>query len=139
MCIIVDANAAHKLNGVHPDGIPVLKWLLRGNGKLVVSSEILSELTRTMFIETILDLDRAGRVCRVNEDEFHEVKQRILQSGALSSDDPHVVATVICSGCDIVFSSDQNLHKDLKNRQLVRSCAIYQVAAHSALLGTCRC
>jgi rRNA-processing protein FCF1 len=139
MCIIVDANASHKMNGDHPDGSLVLKWLLHGKGKLVVSNELLSELTLTRFRDTIIVLDQAGRVCRVDEHRCSEYKDIVTSSGLMVSDDPHVLAIILSSDCDLIFTNDQPLHRDLKNRELVRPVSIYQTARHRALLGECRC
>lgn len=139
MCIVVDANVSHKMAGDHPDGSCVLRWLLYGRGKLVVSEEILAELVRTPLSTTILVLDQAGKICRVDEDDFTRYKEQVINSGMMVSNDPHILAVILTSQCDLVFSNDKPLHRDLKNRHLVPDVSIYQTARHKKLLGECRC
>lgn len=140
MCIIIDANAAHHLSAEDPAGALVLEWLLRGRGKLVVSTENLRELAKTRFRDTILRLDQARLLCRADEDSCNKLRDALIDGHSLQSDDPHVVALVIVSGCDLIFTHDQPLHKDLKNRHIVPSnCSVYQSAGHRHLLGECRC
>ena len=140
MCIVVDANSAHHMRSGDPGGAAVLRWLLRGPGKLVVSSQVLRELAQTKFREVILTLDRAGKVCRANDVSCDADRDTINASGQLCSNDSHVIALVRTSRCDLVFTHDQPLHHDLKNRALVpNGCSIYQGAQHNHLLGQCRC
>lgn len=140
MCIVVDANAAHHLRRDDPAGTLVLNWLLRGKGKLVVSTELLQELSRTHLRTTLLSLERAGRMLRADEAVCGPLTQKLRIGGELDSNDPHVVALVASTCCDVVFTHDKPLHKDLKNSAFVKhDCAIFQNASHNHLLGECRC
>jgi hypothetical protein len=139
MCIVVDANVAHKMRADDPDGSPVLKWLLKGGGRLVVCNELLGEISDRKFLSTLVVLEQAGRLCRAEEDRVKAEKYIIENSGLMKSNDPHILATVRVSRCELVFSHDQPLHADLKNGKLIGSCSIYQNASHGALLGQCRC
>lgn len=140
MCIVVDANAAHQLNSNDPAGVLVLRWLLKGRGKIVVSKELLAELSRTHLRSTLVGLERAGRMLRANEEICGPLTAKLRAEGALQSNDAHVVALVASTSCDVVFTHDQPLHRDLKNRALVNhDCAIFQDVSHNHLLGECRC
>ena len=140
MCIVIDANAAHKLRGADPDGAPVLSWLLRGRGKLVVSKELLDELARTAIRPILVTLERAGKLIRANEARCGQLVEQLTASELPVSNDVHILALVVVTTCDVIFTHDQPLHRDLKNRAVVpHHCAIYQTADHRALLGECRC
>ena len=57
----------------------------------------------------------------------------------MKSNDPHVIA-LVASGCDLVYTHDQPLHQDLKNKELVpKGCSVFQAPAHKHLLGECDC
>jgi hypothetical protein len=140
MCIVVDANAANNLHGENEAGALVLTWLLKGKGKLVVSKDNLKELFRTRFRETIVTLDRASRLCRADDGQCDELRDQLAAGGALKSNDAHLVALVAVSGCDLVYTHDQPLHQDLKNRSLVpNGCSVFQAVTHRHLLGECHC
>lgn len=140
MCIIVDANAANSLHADHDAGAIILTWLLRGKGKLVVSQDNLRELFKTRIRETILALDRASRLCKADDAACNELRDKLVADGRLKSNDPHVVALVAVSGCDLVYTHDQPLHQDLKNKELIsKGCSVFQTADHRHLLGECSC
>lgn len=140
MCIIIDANSAHHLRATDPAGSLVLAWLLKGRGRLVVCAETLKELARTHLSPTLLTLDRAGRLIKGDEEQYRAVKAQIESSGLLQSDDPHIVALASLQRCDLVYTHDQPLHRDLKNRELLPfTCSIYQTSSHRHLLGECNC
>lgn len=140
MCIIVDANSAHNMKADNEDGVHVLRWLLLGGGKLVVSSDLLEELNRTNLKEILITLDRARRLVRADDGDCTRERALIVASDLPRSDDLHVIALVNSSGCELIYTKDQNLHSDLKNRQIVaHKCSIYQNADHRHLLQECRC
>lgn len=140
MCIIVDANAAHRLVAGDPAGSLVLKWLLTGGGKMVVSKALLKELVPTPAGKILLGLDRAGKLMRGKETECTKLEEELRHSGNLKSNDAHVVALAKSSCCDLVFTHDKPLHVDLKNKILLGfNCSIYQSKAHRGLLSECIC
>jgi rRNA-processing protein FCF1 len=140
MCIIVDANAAHRMHAEDPAGAIVLRWLLKGKGRLVVSKELLKELSKTAFRDTIAVLDRAARVCRADEVKCQEIRDKLEKDGDMKSNDGHVLAIVLSESCDLVFTHDNPLHIDLKNKKLVpNGCSIFQTSDHGHLLGECNC
>jgi rRNA-processing protein FCF1 len=140
MCIVVDANAAHHLHADDPAGALVLAWLLKGKGKLVVSTKLLEEIKSVSFRATLVVLEQARKLCRTDDLQCEQVKADIENVGSLKSNDSHVVALVITEKCELVFSHDQKLHEDLKNKSIVKSgCSIFQTADHAHLLGECKC
>jgi predicted nucleic acid-binding protein len=137
---VVDANACHKLVSDHEDGSKVLAWLLKGRGRLVVSKALLGEISMKSFGSLLLALDQAGRLFKADDDACDASTAQLKASGQLKSNDAHVVSLVINSPCDVVFTHDQPLHADLKNKNIVpNGCSIYQSANHQHLLGECLC
>jgi len=85
-------------------------------------------------------LNRAGRLHRFDDAKVQAITDDLKAKKACHSDDPHVVALALESGCRLVFSKDKKLHKDLQNRDIVNpSASIYQTKDHKHLLTECRC
>jgi hypothetical protein len=140
MCIIIDANAAHDLKNATPDGKPVLSWLLRGRGGLVAGGKLTRELVSAGLDGTLVTLARAGRFHRVPDDDVDSTQATLREQGLCRSNDLHVLAVAIVSGCRLIFTRDRELHRDSRNRAVLEPTAvIYQTAAHSHLLRECRC
>lgn len=138
MCIIVDANAARDLSLPTDDGRPVLNWLLRGKGALIVGGLLKRELGRGGLRATLVVLNQAGRLHSLDDDKVRKVADKIEKH--CCSDDCHVVAAAILSGCRLLFTKDKNLHKDMKNKDILNPTAsIYQSKAHQHLLTDCDC
>lgn len=139
MCIITDANVLGDLNRKTDDAIPILRWLLTDKGGLIIGGYLKTELERsTKFRVTLVELSRAGRLHKLDDGRVSTVAARIASE--CCSDDCHVVAAAIISGCRLVFTRDQELHKDLKNTRLVEPpAAIYQDKSHRHLLTQCDC
>jgi len=140
MCIVIDANAAHELDGEHEAGKPVLRWLLAGPGKLVASQKILAEISANYFLDVVQALEQAGKLIKVNENlcekEEHDLRCRDL----CRSNDHHIISVVKVQRCELVFTHDKPLHDDLKNRDIIEfRVKIYQNEGHHRLLGQCRC
>jgi hypothetical protein len=141
MCIILDANAVHDLVKKTVDGKPVLRWLLSKEGAgLVIGGKLTGELTRAGMTDTLRVLSQAGRLHSFNGEAVSTVEQALKRKGDCKSNDHHVVALSLISGCNVVFSRDVNLHRDIKHhRQSRRDVAIYQGAEHAHLLKVCKC
>ncbi|MGC8475475.1 MAG: hypothetical protein ACP5NP_03895 [Acetobacteraceae bacterium] len=141
MCIIVAANAAGDLASRTVDGLPVLRWLLKSKRSgLVVGGRLQRELADGGLRETLRVLDQAGRLRRIGNDHIQTIEDGLRSSRECVSNDHHVLALVIASSCYLVFTKDQKLHQDLKNRRIVgRRAQIYQTAQHALLLKKCDC
>jgi rRNA-processing protein FCF1 len=140
MCIIIDANVAHKMLGKDKDGLAVLRWLLFGQGRLVVSFDLLNELRKTKISSILIELDRTGKLIRVNQEKCNILRTKFQANVNVISNDFHLLAAIVVSECEIVFTHDKKLHKDIKNKALVpHRCSIYQTYKHSFLLNKCQC
>lgn len=145
MCIIVDANCLHHLLNSTECGTPVLKWLLNARrAGLIIGGKLHDELRRAglegkKFIGTLTELSRAGRLYKFPDPEVQK-RTAEVEEAVIHSDDPHVIALTIMSRCNVVFSEDTNLGRDLQNRSLVgHRVSIYKNETHAPLLTGCRC
>jgi rRNA-processing protein FCF1 len=140
MCIIVDANCIHELAAPTNDGKPILKWLLTGKGGLIVGGLLKDELDRGGLRATLAELNRAGKLHTLDDSKLSEVSGRLKKDGRCRSNDPHVIAVAIVSGCRLIFTKDKKLHKDVKNRKILNPTAsIYKSRKHHHLLEPCNC
>lgn len=139
MCIIIDANVIKDLNAPTEDGAPILKWLLTGGGGLIVGGKLKNELARSSKMRTtMVALSQAGKLHSLDDDKVRTLADKIKNN--CHSDDPHVIAAAVASGCRLIFSRDQNLHKDAKNKDILSpTAAIYQNKTHQHLLEACHC
>lgn len=120
MCIIIDANCAHKFKDSNcKDGTPVREWVVNGHGKIVIGGKLSTELNRSGLGSLISELSRIGKCVRVEEAKLDAEARHLSNLKILESDDPHIVAAARLSGARLLFSKDENLIRDFKNRNTV--------------------
>jgi len=138
MCIIIDANRLGEFLGepVSADAAPIHRWLNRGRGTVVYSTEgeFHSEIgssARTKLAEYV----RAGKAILVPSEHYRE-DVRTLQGLPIRSDDAHVLALARASGARLLYTADRNLAADFKDRRFVNRPRgkVYTRAANAALL-----
>jgi predicted nucleic acid-binding protein len=116
MCLIVDANAAHKFL-VHNSA--VIEWLLQPKGKprlctggqLTVELEIIGDVRRLL-----LTLDQAGRLRKISDKETLKGGKQLK---TLRSNDVHVLALAIASGARTLATFDDKLSADFKDARII--------------------
>ena len=138
MCLIVDANLASAVfTAQGEDFTPVLDWLERGDGYLVVGGHLAAELDRLggprRYIAGLL---RAGRARRISDEEVTQEEMVVSTTGLCRSNDHHVVALARVSGARTLCTDDDALMQDFKNPQLVSKPrgSIYKRREHAKLL-----
>lgn len=137
MCIIVDANlAAIVFNSPPPnDFYPLIDWLTRGEGKLVIGGKLSSEIDRvTVAKRFIRALLQAGKA-RVIPSTIIDIEIRVI-ANLCESNDQHIIALARAGGARILCSHDTMLHRDFTNLALISIPRghVYQNANHSHLL-----
>jgi hypothetical protein len=137
----VDANAVGDLTTPSEDGAPVLKWLLTGGGALIIGGKLRREITKSLRMQaTLVVLNQAGKLHDLNDETVEVTSQKIKRTNLCCSNDPHVIAAAVVSGCRLIFTKDKDLHKDAKNKSLLNpSASIYQSKDHKHLLTQCYC
>ena len=122
MCVIVDANVAGEVfgEGGSPAGQQFFDWLNSGRGQLVVGGRLLEELEGSKnFTAWANQAIRAGRMTTLSREET-EAKTRQIEHGTEHvSDDPHVLAVAQLGGARLLFTNDEGLEQDFKNKLLI--------------------
>ena len=146
MCIIVDANKLGEFlaDPANDDAVPIRQWLERRNGAgmLVYSTggKFDGEVGRKARTK-LADYARAGKARLVPSHRFSEDADKLRASGQLRSDDPHVLALARASGARLLYTGDQDLIADFKDRNLIRDPRgkVYSSAANADLLTPSAC
>ena len=122
MCAIVDANVAYEVFGDNrtPAGEHFYDWLMRRNGgTFVAGGKLLRELNRNSNFRAVFgERLRAGRAKRVPDDEIASALDE-LPNELVESDDHHVLALANASGARLLFTNDNPLQDDFRNRRIV--------------------
>lgn len=123
MCAIIDANVAHEVFGDNPTeaGVGFFEWIDKGNGRLVVGGLLMSELERSTpgFGEWVAEAQQAGKMRVENAVKIADRAETLRKAGACRSNDHHVIALAQVSGARLLYSNDQNLHRDFRNKRLI--------------------
>jgi len=146
MCLIVDANLAGIVfsSPPHPDFVPVLDWLEKRDGCLIVGGHLGTELAHLEKARRfLLALLRAGRAKQIPAEQVAREEAAVQETGHCQSNDGHVIALARVSGARTLCTHDKELQKDFKNQQLIAKPrgSIYQQKSHKRLLrhtGSCR-
>lgn len=121
MCGILDANVAHEVFGSTrpPAGEKFFDWINTGNGRLAAGGKLLEELYQTSAREWAQQAINAGLIRSVNEHKINTRTETLQNEGSCSSDDPHVIALAQVSGARLLYSNDNKLSQDFKNKMLI--------------------
>ena len=73
---------------------------------------------------------------KVSDERVDAETAIIKQQGLCRSDDPHVIALAKISGARLLCTSDEDLHADFKNPEIVNNPrgSIYQDQSHAPLI-----
>jgi hypothetical protein len=140
VCIIIDANAANEITSNSEDAVPVLKRVMGGKLRIVAGQQLKVELLRTPFRSIYRQLLLAGRLSEFSDDEISAEQSHPALSHCVSNDQ-HVIALARASGARILFSKDEPLHTDFKNKSIIDGPRgkIYTSKDHERLLDEVRC
>ncbi len=136
MCAILDANAASQV--FHPGsceaGQIFLEWVEAERGRLVIGGKLKEELDRTKAQMWLKEAISAGIAKNFNVDEINTEEKKLRKK--CKSDDSHVIALARISGARLLYSHDERLHEDFKNKKLIYQPRgkIYSDASHQPLL-----
>ena len=145
MCMIIDANrlGVFLSDQMAEDAKPIHGWLNKGWGNLVYSTggAFADEVGRRSRA-TLARYAQAGRATVIPAEQFKEDERQLRGNEAVRSDDPHVLALARHSGARVLYTGDQKLINDFKNKRLIDKPRgkIYSSARNARLLtrSTCR-
>ena len=143
MCMIIDASRLGTFfaEPMSPEAVPIHRWLNRGRGTVVYSTE---GKFRTEIVGNVkrklTDLVRDGRANRVSKARLAQHLNAIAQL-PIQSNDPHVLALARASRARLLYTADQALIDDFKNAQLINHPRgkVYTRASNAGLLTNDAC
>lgn len=126
MCIIIDANTFAPVFDTkcteHNEFRPVYNWIIDGKGKLVYGGEkYRGELKKAKrYHGIIMQLLTVKKVVEINDAKVKQKRIEIENSIPNSkSNDSHILAISLVSGCKLLCSKDASSYKLVKkNRQI---------------------
>ena len=134
MCAILDVNSIGKFKDpTNEDMKPVWHWLENKKGEIVYSDtdKFRREWERGGGHTLMRELQRRDKFRLVKIQDVQQKENELI--GKIASDDPHIIALAIVADVKVLISSDQALHRDFKNRNLVGG-KVYQNKKHARLL-----
>ena len=134
MCVILDANMFGEFKDQdNEDMQPLWNWLENKNGKIAYTNtrKFDEEWERGGVTDLIKLLKQAEKLKEIPAPDVQEKENELR--GKIVSDDPHIIALAIVADVTVLVSSDQALHRDFKNRNLVGG-KVYQNKKHARLL-----
>ena len=142
MCLIIDVNVAHKilLMSDDPDFRDVHECLFTSkmpHARIAHGGKLTREYLHSHKIRRVLvELDRAGRAWKVDDELVEREVEWVLESGLCESDDEHIIGLARVSHVRLLCSHDQALHIDFTNKALLDKPRgkVYQTRKHKRLL-----
>lgn len=142
MCIIIDASVISDLQPPSDDAKPVVDSIEKRRVLLVIGGKNTEELSWNNKVERWLRGLRRANVARVIPKSDIEQEEKVLsQLGLHQSNDMHILALARASGARLLFSRDENLGQDFKNRTLLGGTrgSVYKHRSHAHLLRAAVC
>src|SRR3569833_2799566 len=119
MCLIADVNVASKLVDVDEDSQPIVKWLDSNRGKLAIGGRLSEELMNNRRLwRKLVAYSRAGR-CHTYSKEKIEAQYGNMSDDDITSNDRHILALARVSGCRLLYTRDNALAADFRNRRII--------------------
>jgi hypothetical protein len=141
MCMIVDACVASHLKNKTFDGLPILRWLFSSQkkSKLIIGGQLTNELYKAGIGDLLSILKQAARLHEVEESALASEEAVLKKNPEIRSNDPHVLAISRIAQARLVFTTDKDLRKDLKNKKVVpQKVSIYTNGSHAHLIRNCQ-
>ena len=124
MCAIVDANVLSEVFGDNPTGAGeyFYDWLVKPRGGILVvgGKKFGEEAERnSTFRDFVLERWQIGRARRIPDEEVDDETDRLDAMDVCKSDDEHILALARVSGARLLFTNDQDLQDDFRDRDIV--------------------
>ncbi len=138
MCIILDTNAFGEFKKrdkgkKNKHMAPIWNWLDGKHGKIVYSptEKIKREWLKGGMKNHMRTLNQAGKLKLIPAKDVQAKANVLDQTGALKSDDAHIIALAMIARVEVLVSADKALHADF--RAMVGG-EVYMTKSHSHLL-----
>jgi len=104
----------------HSDYEPVLKWIIKDKGKMIVGGTKYKKELENMssYLKFFLELSKLRKIFHVVDDDVDQIEIKLKKIESDSDfDDAHLVAIIICSECRIFCSKDSRAFKFIKDHR----------------------
>ena len=125
MCLVIDTCCLGMVfdpnNTNHRKFRPINDWITKGKGQVIYGGgKYKQELRRAKrYFSLLVELRRKGSVIELSDEEVDNVQEEVRgKETDPDFDDPHIIAIVIVSKCQVVCTTDTKLHPFLKKRSL---------------------
>lgn len=137
MCVIIDASVAADAFAVPPtfDAQYVIKWIEKG-GTVVYGGKLTQELYQINSARKLLaQYVRAGRAKTIANAAIDAEVAKVVATGP-ASNDTHILGLARASGARLLYSRDELLIQDFKDRRFISSPKgkVYKSAGNRDLL-----
>ena len=142
MCIIIDADVASNLQPPSSDAKPVIDSIQKRKMLLVIGGKNTEELILNKKVgQWLAELYRSNMVRIILEPDIEREEHILLGLGQRQSNDDHILALARASGARLLFSRDNDLAQDFKNRIFLNEPrgSVYKKRAHAHLLRSAVC
>ena len=122
MCGVVDNDVAFEVFGDRRTGAGkgFRDWLDHRRGSLAVGGALLDELAANgKFREWYARNIQSGLILQIGRDRIAPVQRRLKREDRCKSNDTHVLALAIASGARLLYTNDNLLMDDFRNRNIV--------------------
>ena len=124
MCAIIDANVCHEIfssSSQSDAGKYFLDWLMKRNGGIIVSGGgHLRELDQNEdFYRVFRERLQIGRARYIPDAQVDAETKTLRSQSICRSNDEHILALARLSGARLLFTNDNALQDDFRNRQIV--------------------
>lgn len=118
MPIIIDANRASDFKPPAKYHAPVIyQAVSNGRARIVVGGKLLRELAAGGLGAMLVEWGRAGRLVKIADDKIQAATPNTV---GCKSNDSHVVALAIAANTSLLYTNDDDLIEDFKNKKYVK-------------------
>ena len=122
MCIIIDNNVRDLVFGNHVTmaGERLRNRIDNRRRRLVIGGKLLRELYQAAsFRDWLVQAQLSQQVVRIGDADVDRRTEKIREKSICRSDDEHVIALALESGCRVLCSADEALKQDFTDTYIV--------------------
>lgn len=122
MCAIIDANVVgDALGGKSEAGGKFIESVNSGEINVIIGGKLREEISNGAFQRWFRQAVIAGKALEIDDNKVFKETERLERDGASSfkSKDHHIIALARVGNARLLYSKDEDLHKDFRNPKLI--------------------
>ena len=124
MCAILDVNVRHEVlnpEKLTPAGKVFDEWINEGENRLVIGGKITDELVGNSkeVLNFLKELLKNKKAKSFSAEDIETRAKKLKKQKQCQSNDLHIIALAQISGARLLYSEDQKLQEDFKNKNLL--------------------